>query len=62
MAQATCGNVELTTIHTQEADMPSPSPEIIQLLAVFSVTFTTPTLTKVLVLIFGTILTVNPRV
>ncbi len=41
--------------------MPSPSPEIIQLLAVFSVAFTAPTFTKVLVLIFGTILAPGRR-
>ena len=36
--------------------MPSPSPEIIQLLSVFSVAFTAPTFAKVMVPIFGTIL------
>ncbi len=41
--------------------MPSPSPEIIQLLAVFSVAFTAPTFTKVMVLIFGTILAPGRR-
>ena len=41
--------------------MPSPSPEIIQLLSVFSVAFTAPTFAKVLVLIFGTILTPGRR-
>jgi hypothetical protein len=41
--------------------MPSPSPEIIQLLSVFSFAFTVPTFTKVLVLIFGTILAPGRR-
>jgi hypothetical protein len=41
--------------------MPSPSPEIIQLLSVFSVAFTAPTFAKVMVLIFGTILTPGRR-
>ena len=41
--------------------MPSPSPEIIQLLSVFSVAFTAPTFSKVLVLIFGTILAPGRR-
>ena len=41
--------------------MPGPSPEIIQLLSVFSVAFTAPTFAKVLVLIFGTILTPGRR-
>jgi hypothetical protein len=41
--------------------MPSPSPEIIQLLSVFSVAFTVPTFAKVLVLIFGTILAPGRR-
>lgn len=41
--------------------MPSPSPEIIQLLSVFSVAFTAPTFAKVLVLIIGTILTPGRR-
>jgi len=41
--------------------MPSPSPEIIQLLSVFSVAFTAPTFAKVMVLIFGTILAPGRR-
>ncbi|OGO80220.1 MAG: hypothetical protein A3K41_06750 [Chloroflexi bacterium RIFOXYD12_FULL_57_15] len=41
--------------------MPNPSPEIIQLLSVFSVAFTAPTFAKVLVLILGTILTPGRR-
>lgn len=41
--------------------MPSPSPEIIQLLSVFSVAFTVPTFAKVLVLIIGTILAPGRR-
>ncbi len=41
--------------------MPSPSPEIIQLLWAFSVAFTAPTIAKVLVLILGTILTPGRR-
>ncbi|HSG43222.1 MAG TPA: transposase [Anaerolineales bacterium] len=41
--------------------MPSPSPEIIQLLCVFSVAFTAPTFAKVLVLICGTILAPGRR-
>ena len=41
--------------------MPSPSPEIIHLLSMFSVAFTTPTFSKVLVLIFGTILAPGRR-
>jgi hypothetical protein len=48
-------------LHTQEADMPSPSPEIIQLLSVFSVAFTAPTFAKILVLIFGTIMAPGRR-
>jgi hypothetical protein len=47
--------------HTQEADMPSPSPAIIQLLSVFSVAFTAPTFKKAMVLIFGTILALGRR-
>jgi hypothetical protein len=41
--------------------MPSPSPEIIQLLSVFSIAFTAPTFAKVTVLIFGTILAPGRR-
>jgi len=41
--------------------MPNPSPEIIQLLSVFSVAFTAPTFAKVLVLVFGTILAPGRR-
>ena len=41
--------------------MPSPSPEIIQLLSVFSIAFTTPTFAKAMVLIFGTILAPGRR-
>jgi len=41
--------------------MPSPSPEIIQLLSVFSIAFTVPTFAKVTVLIFGTILAPGRR-
>ena len=41
--------------------MPSPSPEIIQLLSVFSIAFTAPTFAKMLVLILGTILTPGRR-
>ena len=41
--------------------MHSPSPEIIQLIAVFSVAFTAPTFKKVMVLIFGTILAPGRR-
>ncbi|HEY5574286.1 MAG TPA: transposase [Anaerolineales bacterium] len=41
--------------------MPSPSPEIIQLLSVFSIAFTGPTFAKGLVLIIGTILTPGRR-
>ena len=41
--------------------MPSPSPEIIQLLTVFSIAFTTPTFAKAMVLIFGTILAPGRR-
>lgn len=44
------------TSTTQEEVMPTPSEEIIQLLAYFSVALTAPTFTKVLVLICGTIL------
>jgi hypothetical protein len=48
-------------LHAQEAIMPIPSTEIIQLLSVFSVAFTAPTFAKVLVLIFGTILAPGRR-
>jgi hypothetical protein len=41
--------------------MPSPSPEIIQLLSVFSFAFTAPTFAKVMVLIYGTILAPGRR-
>jgi hypothetical protein len=41
--------------------MPSPSPEIIQLLSVFSIAFTAPTFAKITVLIFGTILAPGRR-
>ena len=41
--------------------MPSPSPEIIQLISVFSVAFTAPTFKKAMVLIFGTILAPGRR-
>jgi len=41
--------------------MPNPSPEIIQLLSVFSVAFSAPTFAKVMVLIFGTILAPGRR-
>jgi len=41
--------------------MPNPSPEIIQLLAYFSVAFTAPTFAKVLVLTIGTILAPSRR-
>jgi hypothetical protein len=41
--------------------MPTPSPEIIRLLSVFAVAMTTPTFTKALVLIYGTILTPGVR-
>ena len=41
--------------------MPSPSPEIIQLLSVFSIVFTAPTFAKVMILIFGTILAPGRR-
>lgn len=41
--------------------MPTPSPEIIQLLSVFAIAFTAPTWKKTLVLLFGTILTPGRR-
>ena len=41
--------------------MPSPSPEIIQLLSVFSIAFTRPTFAKAMVLIFGAILAPGRR-
>lgn len=41
--------------------MPSPSPEIIQVLSVFSVAFTAPTFAKVLVLVVGTVLAPGRR-
>ena len=41
--------------------MSNPSPEIIQLLSFFAVAFTAPTFAKVLVLIFGTILSPGRR-
>lgn len=41
--------------------MPTPSPEIIQLLSVFAIAFTAPTWKKALVLLFGTILTPGRR-
>jgi hypothetical protein len=47
--------------HTQEVDMPSPSPDIIQLLSMFSVAFAAPTFKKAMVLIFGTILAPGRR-
>lgn len=36
--------------------MPSPSPEIVQILSAFAVVFTTPTFGKALTLVYGTIL------
>lgn len=41
--------------------MPTPSPEIIQLLSVFAIAFTAPTWKKATVLLFGTILTPGRR-
>ena len=41
--------------------MPSPSPEIIQLLSVFSIAFTAPTFAKAMILVFGTILAPGRR-
>ncbi len=41
--------------------MPSPSPEIIELLSVFTIAFTAPTFVKVLVLTYGTILAPGRR-
>jgi hypothetical protein len=41
--------------------MPTPSAEIIQVLAVFATAFTVPTFTKALVLLFGTILAPGRR-
>ena len=41
--------------------MPNPSPEIINLLSIFTVAFTAPTFAKVLVLIYGTILAPGRR-
>ena len=41
--------------------MPTPSPEIIQLLSAFAIAFTAPTYAKALVLLFGTILTPGRR-
>ncbi len=41
--------------------MPTPSPEIIQLLSVFTVALTAPTFAKSLVLIYGAILAPGPR-
>lgn len=41
--------------------MPTPSPEIIQLLSVFAVALTAPTFAKSLVLIYGAILAPGPR-
>jgi len=41
--------------------MPSPSQEIIQLLAVFAQTFTVPTFTNALLLLYGTILAPGRR-
>lgn len=41
--------------------MPTPSPEIIQLLSAFAIAFTAPTYAKTLVLLFGTILTPGRR-
>lgn len=41
--------------------MPTPSPEIIQLLSVFAIAFTAPTFENVLVLIYGAILTPGRR-
>ncbi len=41
--------------------MPTPSPEIIQLLSIFAVAMTAPTFAKSLVLIYGAILAPGPR-
>ena len=41
--------------------MPTPSPEIIQLLSVFAIAFTVPTFENVMVLIYGAILTPGRR-
>jgi hypothetical protein len=41
--------------------MPTPSIEIIQLLSIFAIAFTMPTFSKVLVLIYGTILAPGRR-
>jgi hypothetical protein len=41
--------------------MPSPSPEIIQLLSIFAISFTAPTWAKALVLLYGTILAPGRR-
>lgn len=41
--------------------MPTPSPEIIQLLSTFAVAFTLPTLAKVVVLVYGTLLAPGRR-
>jgi hypothetical protein len=41
--------------------MPSPSPEIIQLVSFFATAFTTPTFAKALVLLYGTILAPGRR-
>jgi len=41
--------------------MPTPSPEIVQLLTIFAVAFTTPALAKATVLTYGTILAPGRR-
>jgi hypothetical protein len=41
--------------------MPSPSPEIIQLVSFFATVFTAPTFAKALVLLYGTILAPGRR-
>lgn len=41
--------------------MPTPSPEIIQLMSVFAVAFTAPTFAKALMLVYGTILAPGRR-
>ena len=41
--------------------MPTPSPEIIQLISVFAIAFTAPTFKNMLVLTYGAILTYGRR-
>lgn len=41
--------------------MPTPAPEMVHLVAVFAIAFTTPTYKKALVLLYGAILTPGRR-